>query len=130
MTQFFISGFRLRGWQEVPIQERKSLPEGNFASIFEALTYWKDQQRLEESTKETKCGIRRVVAQQITPLDGRIVTGLSSGGFPPVGYRAEKIQTGTRKNGSPRYNSYWVADERPDQWGTRPPGSGSSAHGS
>ncbi len=120
MTQFFISGFRLRGWQVVPIHERESLPEGNFASIFEALTHWKDQQRLEEITKETKRGIRRVVTQQITLPDGRIVTGFSGGGFPPVGYRAEKVQTGTRKDGSPRYNSYWVADEEPDQWGETP----------
>jgi DNA invertase Pin-like site-specific DNA recombinase len=70
MSQFLISGFRLRGWLVVPIQEGESLPEGQFAAIFESLTHWKDLQRLEEITRDTKRGLRRVVTQQITlPMD-------------------------------------------------------------
>lgn len=117
MVRFFLAGFRLRGWTVVPIQEREHLPEGQFASIFEALTHWKNRQALEDITRETKRGLRQVVSQQVTLPDGRTVTGFSGGGFPPVGYRAEKVQTGVRRNGEPRYNSYWVIDDRPDQWG-------------
>jgi hypothetical protein len=48
------------------------------------------------------------------------VSGFSGGGFAPVGYRAEHVQTGTRKDGSARMNAYWLADDTPDAYGETP----------
>ncbi len=53
-------------------------------------------------------------------INDRPVTGFSGGGFPPVGYRAVRVETGRKKGGEPRVNAYWVPDETVDQWGETP----------
>ncbi len=108
LSQFYLADLRMRGYKVVSVTD--DIPEGDFAIILESLTHWKNEQFLRDLSKDVKRGLRTIVTQQITLPDGTVITGFSGGGFPPRGYRAVRIQTGIKRNGEPRWNSYWELD--------------------
>ncbi len=115
----YIGLFRLHGYQVVQIQDHANLPTGGLEAIFESLSHYKNAQFLKDLTANTKRGLANVV-QQTVVIDGRPVTGFSGGGFPPVGYKAIRVETGKRRNGDTRFNTFWGIDDNPDEWGETP----------
>ena len=108
LSQFYLADLRMRGFRVVSLSD--DIPEGDFAIILESLVHWKNEQFLRDLSKDVKRGLRNVVTQQITLPDGTVKTGFSGGGFPPRGYRSVRVQTGTKRNGEPRFNAYWELD--------------------
>ena len=98
-AQFYKADLRRRGY--ILISYSDDIPAGDFSTVIEAFIDWKNQRYLEDLSKDVKRGLRMVAEQ-----------GYAPGGFPPRGYKAERVQVGTKRNGEPRYNSKWVVDER------------------
>ncbi len=108
LSQFYLADLRMRGYRVVSVSD--DIPDGDFAIIMESLVHWKNEQFLRDLSKDVKRGLRNVVTQSVVLPDGRTITGFSGGGFPPRGYRAVRVQTGQKRNGEPRHNSYWELD--------------------
>ena len=106
-SQFYRADLRLRGYAVISVGD--DIPSGDIAIVMEALVDWKNRKYLEDLTKDIRRGLREIALKEVE-VDGRKITGFSGGGQPPRGYRAVRVQTGTRHNGEPRYNSYWEID--------------------
>jgi hypothetical protein len=105
-AQFYKADLRRRGFAIVSVTEEIPADVG---LIVESVIDFANRKFLETITKDTRRGLRETVLRELQ-VDGRTVRGFSVGGFPPRGYRAVRVQTGTRRNGEPRYNSYWELD--------------------
>lgn len=97
--QFYKADLRRRGYQIVSMTD--DLPGGDLDVILEALYDWKHEQYLKDLSRNVKRTLHQLARQ-----------GFSVGGFPPRGYKVEKVQIGVKRNGQPRYASKWVPDPR------------------
>jgi len=96
-AQFYKADLRRRGFQIISMTD--DLPGGDLDAIIEALYDWKHEQYLKDLSQNVKRTLHEVARQ-----------GYSSGGFPPRGYRAEKFEVGTKRNGKPQFATRWVPD--------------------
>lgn len=97
-SQFFKADLRRRGFVLVAIAD--DIPSDNgYGRVIEAFTDWHNEQFLKELSKDVKRGLQDLAKRGYCP-----------GGFPPAGYKVEKEQIGTRRNGQPRFASRWVID--------------------
>ena len=98
-AQFYKADLRRKGY--VIISMTDDLPGGDFDPIMETLYDWMHEQYLKDLSRNVKRTLHQLARQ-----------GFSARGFPPRGYRAEKVQIGMKRNGKPRYASRWVPDPR------------------
>jgi DNA invertase Pin-like site-specific DNA recombinase len=98
-AQFFKADLRRRGYKIISMTD--DLPGGDLDVIVEALYDWKHEQYLKDLSRNVKRTLHQLTRQ-----------GFSVGGFPPRGYKVEKVQIGVKRNGEPRYASKGVADPR------------------
>ena len=98
-AQFFKADLRRRGHKIISMTD--DLPGGDLDVIMEALYDWKHEQYLKDLSRNVKRTLHQLARQ-----------GFSVGGFPPRGYKVEKVQIGVRRNGKPRYASKWVPDPK------------------
>lgn len=96
-AQFHKADLRRRGYELISLSD--NLPDGDYAPIIEALIDWKNERFLKDMSRDVKRGLRDLVRQ-----------GYAPGGSPPVGYKAEKVTIGRRRDGSPHVVSRWVPD--------------------
>jgi site-specific DNA recombinase len=100
-SQFIKIDLRRRGY--VIHSMTDDIPDGEFAPVVEALIDWKNERFLKDLSKEVKRGLADLAKK-----------GFAPGGFPPRGYLAEKVQIGTKRDGTPRIVQRWVPD--PETW--------------
>jgi site-specific DNA recombinase len=74
-----------------------------FEYVFEALVHWKDQQYLQQLSRDTKRGLHLLARQ-----------GYAPGGFPPRGYKADHLEAEIA--GKKRRVARWVPDP---EWAPR-----------
>lgn len=96
-AQFYAADLRLRG---VAIASATEEIPAEFAGVYEALIRWKDARFLEDLRHSVRRGQRSNVSK-----------GFAHAGYPPVGYRADKVEIGVKRDGKPRIVSRWVVDE-------------------
>ncbi len=96
-AQFHKADLRRRGYELISLTE--DLPNGDYAPIIEALIDWKNERFLKDLSRDVQRGLRDLARK-----------GYAPGGFPPVGYKAEKVIIGRRRDGSPHVVSRWVPD--------------------
>jgi DNA invertase Pin-like site-specific DNA recombinase len=97
-AQFYKAALRRRGLSIISLAD--DVPQnGPHARLVEAVVDWKNDQFLKDLSKNVKRGLRDVALQ-----------GYAPGGFPPVGYKAEDVRIGTKRNGEPRIVQQWVPD--------------------
>ncbi len=106
-SQYYRSDLRRRGYAVVSVND--NIPSGDIAPMVEAFLDLSNRKFLETLSADTRRGLREVVTREVT-VNGKKRKGMSGGGFPPRGYRSVSVQTGTRKDGKPRVNSYWELD--------------------
>jgi site-specific DNA recombinase len=75
------------------------IPAGAIGRVMEVLTDYANEEKRLQTSRDVKRALAALVRQ-----------GFSSGGFPPRGYRAEKVTIGHKRNGTPRIVSRWVED--------------------
>jgi site-specific DNA recombinase len=102
-AQFYKADLRRRGFQIISMTD--DLPGGDLDAIVEALYDWKHEQYLKDLSLNVKRTLHELARQ-----------GYSAGGFPPRGYKVQKVRIGTKRNGKPHYVSQWIPD--PD-WATK-----------
>ena len=73
--------------------------DGRHGRLIEAVMDWHNDLFLEDLRQNVKRGLHDIARQ-----------GYAPGGFPPVGYKAERIVIGTKRNGEPRTVARWVPD--------------------
>ena len=101
-AQFYKADLRHRGWEIVSISD--SIPaDGKVGRIIETVIDWKNDQFLEDLSRDVKRGLHSLAKQ-----------GYAPGGFPPRGYLAERVVIGKKRNGELRVVSRWVPD--PELW--------------
>ena len=98
-AQFFKADLRRRGYKIISMTD--DLPGGDLDVIMEALYDWKHEQYLKDLSRNVKRTLHELAK-----------AGYSVGGFPPRGYKVEKVQIGVKRNGQPRYASKWVPDPK------------------
>lgn len=98
-AQFFKADLRRRGYNIISITD--DLPGGDLDVIMEALYDWKHEQYLKDLSRN----VRRTLHELAS-------AGYSIGGFPPRGYKVEKVVIGVKRNGQPRFASKWVPDPK------------------
>lgn len=98
-AQFYKADLRRRGFQIISMTD--DLPGGDLDAIVEALYDWKHEQYLKDLSRNVKRTLHELARQ-----------GYSTGGFPPRGYKAEKVKIGTKRNGKPQFATRWVPDPR------------------
>jgi len=96
-AQFHKADLRRRGYELISLTE--DLPNGDYAPIIEALIDWKNERFLKDLSRDVQRGLRDLARK-----------GYAPGGFPPVGYKAEKVTLGRRRDGRPHVVSRWVPD--------------------
>ena len=102
-AQFYKADLRRRGYQIISMTD--DLPGGDLDVIVEALYDWKHEQYLKDLSQNVKRTLHELARQ-----------GYSVGGFPPRGYKAQKVKIGTKRNGKPRYATQWISDPK---WATK-----------
>jgi len=97
-AQFYKAALRRRGITIISIAD--DIPtDGRHARLIEAVLDWHNDLFLEDLRQATKRGLQDIARQ-----------GYAPGGFPPVGYKAERVRIGTKRDGSARYVSRWIPD--------------------
>jgi DNA invertase Pin-like site-specific DNA recombinase len=79
------------------------VPDSEYGFIIETLIDFSNQEKSRQTSRDVKRSLHNMVGQ-----------GYSSGGTPPRCYIAEKVQTGERRDGTPRIVTRWVPD--PELW--------------
>jgi hypothetical protein len=82
------------------LQVPNQVPGGTFAPVFEAFIDWRDRAFLDEMSWDV---CRR--------LRANVAAGYAPAGTPPTGYRAERIESGVKRDSQPRLVAKWVVDE-------------------
>lgn len=77
--------------------------EGEYKPLVEMLIDFSNQEKSRQTSRDVKRALHSMVAQ-----------GFSCGGNPPRGYIEEKVQVGSKRDGTPRVVSRWVPD--PELW--------------
>lgn len=96
-AQYYRADLRRRGYEFYSLKD--NIPTGPEARLFEGILDWHNQRYLEELREDIKRGLHYVV-QTYKAFLGR----------PPAGYLLEKVQVGTRRDGSPHHISRLVVD--------------------
>jgi DNA invertase Pin-like site-specific DNA recombinase len=94
---FYTADLRRHGLKLVSVSD--DIPDGSFARIVESLIHWQNEHFLDQLSKDVSRGLRDLAKQ-----------GYAPGGFPPRGYKAEKVEVGQKNDGTPRMASQWVPD--------------------
>jgi len=97
-AHFFKADLRRRGIEVISISD--AVPTGEYQYIFEALIHWKDERRRQEISSGVKRTFRLLAEAGYVP-----------GGFPPRGYKIERVTTTI--DGHPKEVKKWVKDA---QW--------------
>ena len=95
-AHFFKADLRRRGYVLVSLSDDMPRADG-YEYVLEALVHWKDQQYLEQLSRDTKRGLH-VLARH----------GYAPGGFPPRGYKAEHVEAEIA--GKRRRVARWIPD--------------------
>lgn len=94
---YYRSDLRRRGIELLSLTE--PVPEGPFATIIESVLDLKDRLFVDDMSRQVRRGLRALVAE-----------GYAPGGTPPTGYRVERVQRGTHRDGTPRMAARWLPD--------------------
>lgn len=97
-AQFYRASLRRLGYQIYSITD--NIPDGPYAAVFEALIDSNSHAYLERMSVNISRGLEFIVREK-----GAIP------GHPPPGFKVERIQTGTHRDGTPHMNARWVIDE-------------------
>lgn len=96
-AQFHRADLRRRGYQIVSLTD--DVPDGPMGRLFEAAIDWKNEQFLEDLSRDVKRGLRDLVQQY-----GAVP------GTPPRGFIRQPIQIGRRRDGRERIGHRWAPD--------------------
>jgi site-specific DNA recombinase len=97
-NSFIKADLRRRGYTLIFLSD--DIPDvGDFTPVIEAFLDWKAEQDLKDIGKDAQRGLRDTARK-----------GAHPGGFPPRGYKAERVLIGTKRNGKPRYAPRWIPD--------------------
>lgn len=99
-AQFYRADLRRRGYQIISITDQ--VPDGPIGRLFEAAIDWKNEQFLEDLSRDVKRGLADRVSRY-----GAIP------GTPPRGFKRQPVEIGQRRDGSRHIGHRWVPD--PDQ---------------
>lgn len=106
-SQFLKSDLRLHGYTLVFISN--DIPDvGELSSVFEAVFEWKAAEDLRTISRNAKRGLADLVNTR--KADGSF-EGFAPG-IPPRGFIGEPVQTGHKRDGSPRINQRWIPDSK------------------
>ncbi len=75
------------------------IPDGEHGRVIEAIIDFTNAEKLRQTSRDVKRALRQLAE-----------AGFSTGGCPPVGYLAEKVALGARRDGAARIASRWVID--------------------
>lgn len=100
-SQFYKADLRRRGYIIHSLND--NIPDGIDGRFFEAAVDWMNAKYLEDLKGDIKRGISHILKEH-GALPGR----------PPVGFKREAINIGSRRDGKPHTVSRWVPD--PDKW--------------
>ena len=78
------------------------IPDGEYGRVVEVIIDITNEEKRRQTSRDVKRALAALVRQ-----------GYASGGFPTAGYMAEEVIIGTKRDGSPRKVSRWVAGSRP-----------------
>jgi len=98
-SQFNRLWLRRQGVDVLSANPAEATPDGATAVVFEAMFDWKNQQFLEDMSRDVRRGLR-----------ANVVAGYAPGGTPPRGYLAEPVTAGIRRDGKPKIVARWVMD--------------------
>jgi site-specific DNA recombinase len=79
------------------------IPEGPWSRVVEKIIDIANEEKRRQTSRDVKRGLTDLVRK-----------GYSSGGFPPRGYKAEKVVIGEKRDHTARVVSKWVPD--PELW--------------
>ena len=96
-AQFYRADIRRRGYLFHSLND--DIPEGAMGRLFEAVIDWKNEQFLEDLSRDVKRGLHDLVR-----------THGAVPGTPPRGFKREPIQIGARRDGRPHIAHRWVPD--------------------
>lgn len=101
-AHFFKADLRRRGYVLVSLSDDMPHADG-LEYVLESMVHWKDQQYLEQLSRDTKRGLHLLARH-----------GYAPGGFPPRGYKAEHLEVEIA--GKKRSVARWVPDA---EWAPR-----------
>jgi len=96
-AQFYKADLRRHGLVLDSISD--DIGDGPHSRLIEAVVDWKNEQFLQDLSRDVKRGLHDLAAQ-----------GYAPGGFPPRGYIVQRVQIGTNNDGKPRLASQWIPD--------------------
>ena len=96
-AQFYRADIRRRGYLFYSLNDE--IPEGPMGRLFEAIVDWKNEQFLEDLSRDVRRG-----------LSDLVTTHGAVPGIPPRGFKRKPIEIGARRNGRPHIVHRWVAD--------------------
>ena len=94
---YFKSDLRRRGVNIASATDQ--VPEGPFSFIYETFLDCANRIAIDKMAVDVRRGLR-----------SNILAGCATAGKPPTGYLAERVNIGTKRDGSPRLASKWVVD--------------------
>jgi DNA invertase Pin-like site-specific DNA recombinase len=96
-SQFYRADLRRRGFIFYSLND--DIPEGSIGRLFEAVIDWKNENFLEDLSRDTRRGLHDLVKNH-----GAIP------GTPPRGFKREPVTIGKRRDGRDRIAHRWVPD--------------------
>jgi DNA invertase Pin-like site-specific DNA recombinase len=96
-SQFYRADLRRRGFIFYSLNDE--IPEGSIGRLFEAVIDWKNENFLEDLSRDTRRGLHDLVKNH-----GAVP------GTPPRGFKRETITIGKRRDGRDRIAHRWVPD--------------------
>jgi len=99
-AQFYRADLRRRGYIFYSLND--DIPEGSIGRLFEAVIDWKNENFLEDLSRDTRRGLHDLVKNH-----GAVP------GTPPRGFKREPITIGKRRNGQDRIAHRWAPN--PDE---------------
>ena len=96
-AQFYRADIRRRGYLFHSLNDE--VPDGPMGRLFEAVIDWKNEQFLEDLSRDVKRGLSDLVR-----------THGALPGTPPRGFKREPVQIGARRDGRPHIVHRWVPD--------------------
>ena len=99
-SQFYRADLRRRGYIFYSLND--DIPEGSMGKLFEAVIDWKNENFLEDLSRDTRRGLHDLVKNH-----GAVP------GTPPRGFKREPITIGKRRNGQDRIAHRWTPN--PDE---------------
>ena len=96
-AQFYRADIRRRGYIFYSLSD--DVPEGAMGRLFEAVIDWKNEQFLEDLSRDVKRGLSDLVR-----------THGAVPGTPPRGFKREPVEIGARRDGRPHIAHRWIPD--------------------